>query len=145
MPPCEPVRVARAALQRPAAKSSLNASTTQIELLSPVAIYIGYFGAAAGVMLLAILSLGEHGDFRSVNALKNLLGGAMSIVAITIFVVSGLVDWPHAIVMGIGGVIGGYTGGRMVRFIPTRLMSNLVIGVGCIVTAIYARRYWFGG
>jgi uncharacterized membrane protein YfcA len=113
-------------------------------LLSPVAVYIGYFGAAAGVMLLAILSLGDHGDFRTINALKNLIGGAMSIVAITIFIVSGLVDWPHAIVMGIGGLIGGYTGGRMFRYIPTRLVSWLVIGVGCLITVIYARRYWFG-
>jgi len=113
-------------------------------LLTPVAIYIGYFGAAAGVMLLAILSLGDHGDFRTVNALKNLIGGAMGIVAAVIFIVSGLVDWPHAIVMGIGGSIGGYTGGRMVRVVPARLLRYLVIGAGCAITMIYARRYWFG-
>lgn len=113
-------------------------------LLSPVAVYVGYFGAAAGVMLLAILSLGDHGDFRTVNVLKNLIGGAMGIVAATIFIVSGLVDWPHAIVMGIGGLIGGYTGGRMARLIPARLMRYLVIGAGCSVTVIYARRFWFG-
>jgi uncharacterized membrane protein YfcA len=113
-------------------------------LLTPVAVYIGYFGAAAGVMLLAILSLGDHGDFRSVNVLKNLIGGAMGIVAAVIFIVSGLVDWPHAIVMGIGGLIGGYTGGRMVRLIPARPMRYLVIGAGCAITVIYARRYWFG-
>ena len=113
-------------------------------LLTPVAVYIGYFGAAAGVMLLAILSLGDHGDFRAVNVLKNLIGGAMSIVAAAIFIVSGLVDWPHAIVMGVGGLIGGYAGGRMVRIIPSRLVGYLVIGIGCVVTVIYARRYWFG-
>jgi uncharacterized membrane protein YfcA len=113
-------------------------------LLTPVAVYIGYFGAAAGVMLLAILSLGDHGDFRTVNVLKNLIGGAMGIVAATIFIVSGLVDWPHAIVMGIGGLIGGYTGGRMVRLIPARLVRYLVIGAGCALTVLYARRYWFG-
>ena len=113
-------------------------------LLTPVAVYVGYFGAAAGVMLLAILSLGDHGDFRTVNVLKNLIGGAMGIVAATIFIVSGLVDWPHAIVMGIGGLIGGYTGGRMVRLIPARLMRYLVIGAGCTVTVIYGRRFWFG-
>jgi len=113
-------------------------------LLTPVAVYIGYFGAAAGVMLLAILSLGEHGDFRTVNVLKNLIGGAMSIVAAAIFIVNGLVDWPHAIVMGSGGLIGGYTGGRMVRVIPEPLVRYLVIGAGCVVTVIYARRYWFG-
>jgi len=95
-------------------------------------------------MLLAILSLGDHGDFRTVNALKNLIGGAMGIVAAVIFIVSGLVDWPHAIVMGIGGSIGGYTGGRMVRVVPARLVRYLVIGAGCAITMIYARRYWFG-
>ncbi len=113
-------------------------------LLTPVAVYIGYFGAAAGVMLLAILSLGDHGDFRAVNALKNLIGGAMGIVAAVMFIVSGLVDWPHAIVMGIGGLVGGYAGGRMVRVIPARLVGYLVIGIGCAVTVIYARRYWLG-
>ncbi|HQR09734.1 MAG TPA: sulfite exporter TauE/SafE family protein [Casimicrobiaceae bacterium] len=115
-----------------------------LALLTPVAVYVGYFGAAAGVMLLAILSLGDHGDFRTVNVLKNLIGGAMSIVAATLFIAAGLVDWPHAMVMGGGGLIGGYTGGRMVRIIPTRPMRYLVIAVGCVISVIYARRFWSG-
>lgn len=119
------------------------ADRTGLLLLTPVAVYIGYFGAAAGVMLLAILSLGDHGDFRSVNVLKNLIGGAMGIVAAAIFIVSGLVDWPHAVAMGTGGLIGGYAGGRMVRIIPARLVSHLVIAAGCVLTVVYARRSWF--
>ncbi len=112
-------------------------------LLTPVAVYIGYFGAAAGVMLLAILSLGEHGDFRAVNVLKNLIGGATAIVAAAIFIAAGLVDWPHAVVLGSGGVLGGYIGGRMVRHVPVRWVASLVVAVGCAVTVVYARRFWW--
>ena len=111
-------------------------------LLTPVAVYIGYFGAAAGVMLLAILSLGDHGDFRAVNVLKNLIGGATSIVAATIFIAAGIVDWPHAVALGSGGLIGGYIGGRMVRHVPVRLLAAIVIVVGCVLTVVYARRFW---
>lgn len=111
-------------------------------LLTPVAVYIGYFGAAAGVLLLAILSLGDHGDFRTVNVLKNLIGGATSIVAAAIFIAAGLVDWPHALVLGTGGVVGGYVGGRMVRYLPVRWMAAIVIAVGCVVTVVYGWRFW---
>ncbi len=123
---------------------SRRADRIGLALLTPIAVYVGYFGAAAGVMLLAILSLGDHGDFRAVNVLKNLIGGTMSIVAVIVFIAAGLVDWPHALVMGSGGLVGGYGGGRLVRVIPEQPMRYLVIAIGCAVTAIYARRYWFG-
>ena len=112
-------------------------------LLAPVAVYVGYFGAGAGVMLLAILSLGEHGDFRTVNVLKNMLGTAMSVVAAVLFIVGGLVDWPHVLAMGAGGLAGGYAGGRLVRHIPADVVRWIVIGVGGVLTLVYARRYWF--
>ena len=114
-----------------------------VVLLAPVAVYVGYFGAGAGVMLLAILSLGEHGDFRAVNVLKNLLGTAMSVVAAAMFIVGGLVEWPQALAMGTGGLVGGYAGGRLVRHIPAEAVRWAVIGVGCVLTFVYARRYWF--
>jgi uncharacterized membrane protein YfcA len=119
------------------------ADRVRLALLAPVAIYVGYFGAAAGVMLLAILSLGQRGDFRAINVLKNLIGGAMSVVAAVAFVAAGVVDWPHAAAMGGGGLLGGYAGGWAVRHVPPRPMRYLVIAVGCTITAVYARRYWF--
>jgi uncharacterized protein len=111
-------------------------------LLVPVAVYVGYFGAGAGVMLLAILSLGHTGDFRTVNVLKNLLAGLTSVVAVVVFVASGMVAWPHTLLMAAGGLVGGYAGARLVRHIPERLVRWVVIVIGCVLTVVYARRHW---
>jgi len=113
-------------------------------LLAPICVYIGYFGAGAGVMLLAILSLGPPSDFRTVNALKNLLGGIASVVAIVIFIASGMVVWPQTLAMGAGGLAGGYVGARLVRVIPMEVARGVVIVVGAAVTIACATQYWFG-
>jgi hypothetical protein len=121
---------------------SARADRLGLALLAPTAVYVGYFGAGAGVMLLAILSLGHDRDFRTANVLKNLLGGVTSMVAVLVFVVSGSVAWPHTSVMMAGALAGGYAGARLARVIPAAFVRVLVIIVGCIVTVVYAQRYW---
>jgi len=111
-------------------------------LFAPIAVYGGYFGAAMGVMLLAILSIGHAGSFRQINAIKNILATVVSIVAVAIFVWRGAVSWPHAIIVMIAAMIGGYIGGRLVRVMPTVLLRAIVIAVGAGLSAIYAWRYW---
>lgn len=125
----------------PAAHSA-RADRLGLVLLAPTAIYIGYFGAGAAVMLLAILSLGHDRDFRTANALKNLLAGLTGLIAVAVFVVSGNVAWPQTIAMMAGAFAGGYAGARLARVVPARILHVLVIIVGCIVTVVYARRYW---
>jgi uncharacterized membrane protein YfcA len=122
---------------------SARADRIGLMLLAPVAVYVGYFGAGAGIMLMAILSLGHTGDFRTVNALKNLIGGFMSVVAIGIFIFTGMVAWPQALAMGVGAVCGGFLGERLVRVVPGPVVRWVVIVVGCAVTATYGYRYWF--
>jgi uncharacterized membrane protein YfcA len=121
---------------------SARADRVGLVLLAPTAIYIGYFGAGAAVMLLAILSLGHDRDFRTANVLKNLLAGVTSVVAVLVFIVSGSVAWPQTTAMMAGSVAGGYAGARMARIIPAPFVRVLVIVVGCVVTAVYAQRYW---
>jgi len=121
---------------------SARADRLGLALLAPTAVYIGYFGAGAAVMLLAILSLGHDRDFRTANVLKNLLGGVTSVVAVLIFVVSGSVAWPQTTAMMVGAVAGGYAGARLARVVPAAFLRVVVIVVGCIVTAVYAQRYW---
>lgn len=123
---------------------SARADRLGVVLLAPVAVYAGYFGAGASIMLLAILSLGPASDFRTVNVLKNLLSGISSIVAVAIFVVGGIVAWPQTLAMVAGGLAGGYAGGRLARVIPAILVRWLVIVVGTTVTVVYGRRYWLG-
>ena len=121
---------------------SARADRVGLALLAPTAVYVGYFGAGAGVMLLAILSLGHDRDFRTANVLKNLLGGVTSVIAVVVFIVNDSVAWPHTLVMAAGSIGGGYAGARAARVIPASFVRVVVIVVGCIVTAVYARRYW---
>jgi len=114
----------------------------RLVLFAPIAVYGGYFGAAMSVMLLAILSIGHAGDFRQINAIKNILSTVVSIIAVAIFVARGVVSWPHAVTVMIAASIGGYIGGRLVRVMPQRLFRAIVITAGVGLSLIYAWRYW---
>jgi len=58
-----------------------------------VGVYGGYFGAAQGIMLLAIMGLGLRDDLQRMNALKVVLTGLVNLVAGVIFLVAADVDW----------------------------------------------------
>jgi len=112
-------------------------------LFAPVAVYGGYFGAGMSVMILAIMSVSRADEFRTANVIKNLLSGLTSFVAVVVFVFQGMVAWPPALAVMAGATIGGFLGGRLARVLPPELMRWIVIAVGTVLTAIYARRYWF--
>ena len=111
-------------------------------LFAPVAIYGGYFGAGMGVMTLAILGLSGSDDHRTTNALKNLLNVLANVVAIGIYIVHGIVAWPETTAMMAGALVGGFVGGRSMRFLPPQLFRALVVGMGAILTVVFAWRYW---
>ena len=124
---------------------SARADRLGLVLLAPVAVYGGYFGAGMSVMLLAILSLGHAGDFRTVNVLKNLLSGLISTVAVVIYIAQSAVAWPETLAMAAGALVGGYAGGRLARVVPSEVLRRVVIVIGSILTVYYAWRYWWGG
>jgi uncharacterized membrane protein YfcA len=111
-------------------------------LLVPATIYGGYFGGGLGVMLLAILAVLGIRDVRAANVLKNLLATAVSAVTIAIFVLKGIVDWPHTLVMLVGAAAGGFLGGWLVRVLPPAAVRAAVITAGTVITLYYAWRYW---
>ena len=119
-------------LSRAARPNGLRVSTDGLRLLllAPVAIYGGYFGAGMSVMLLAIFSVSDTGDFRATNVMKNLLSGLTSLVAVVVFVFQGMVAWPPTLVMMGGALIGGFLGGRLARVLPPTLIRGIVITVG---------------
>jgi uncharacterized membrane protein YfcA len=77
-----------------------------------IGIYGGYFGAGAGILMLAALGLMGLTNIHRMNGLKNWGGLCMNAVAAITFAVSGLVNWPVALSMAIGEVSGGYLGSR---------------------------------
>jgi uncharacterized protein len=111
-------------------------------LLLPVAIYGGYFGAGAGVIILSALSATSSMELRSLNALKNLIAFLMNVTAIIIFIHYSLIEWPHTLVMMIGTVAGGFAGIKLTKVLPQAVVRNVIVTCGLVMTAIYVWRYW---
>ena len=95
-----------------------------------VAVYGGYFGAGIGIMMLAALSLMRAGDIYRMNFLKNL--GAFVIISLAsmVFIGKGLVDWPIALSMALGAVLGGWGGAGIAKKIGPRWARRIVSMVG---------------
>lgn len=99
------------------------------------AVYGGYFGAAAGVVILALL-LAATGDLlaRS-NALKNAVLAVANGVAALTFVLVGPVQWAAAVPLGIGCLVGGRLGPVLVRRSPARVL-RVLIGLAGLALAV---------
>jgi uncharacterized membrane protein YfcA len=119
----------------------LNAAS--IPILLPVSIYNGYFGAGAGVMLLAVFSIWSAGDYRAANVTKNFVTSLNSLVAAILFTVQGIVNWPAAGLMMLGGLLGSALGVRVARIAPREVIQVAVVFMGAALTVLYAWRYWF--
>lgn len=101
-----------------------------------VGIYGGYFGAAAGILLLSVVLAATRESLPRSNAVKNVVLGAANAVAAIAFAVFGPVDWMSALPLAIGCLIGGRLGPGVVRRAPDRLLRS-IIGVLGLGLAIY--------
>lgn len=93
-------------------------------------VYGGYFGAAQGVMLIALLGVGYSTDLHRVNAVKNAIAAAINGVAGLLFALVADVDWWIVLLMAVGSGIGGILGGSYGRRLPPTVLRGLVVAVG---------------
>jgi uncharacterized membrane protein YfcA len=105
-------------LQRTAARDRHRAGVGISIATFLVAVYSGYFGAAAGVLMLAVLSAVSQQSLARVNAAKNLIMGASNAIAALIFAVIGPVHWVAAVALAAGSLVGGWLGPAVVRRVP---------------------------
>jgi uncharacterized membrane protein YfcA len=95
-----------------------------------VAVYGGYFGAGIGIMMLAALSLMGAGDIYRMNFLKNLASFVINGVSAVFFIAGGLVNWPIALSMALGAVIGGWFGAGIAKKVGPQWARRMVSAVG---------------
>jgi uncharacterized protein len=108
-----------------------------------IGIYGGYFGAAAGVMMLALLLLtSRETTVRSIAA-KNVLLGISNAVAALGFVLLGPVAWSAVLPLAVGFLAGGRMGPAVARRAPARLLRVLV-GVTGLGLAAYLAAEAYG-
>jgi uncharacterized protein len=100
-----------------------------------ICIYGGYFGAAAGVLLLALLLRAGGATLAHANAGKNAILGIANGVAALVFAVFAPVNWPAVFVLGLGCLLGSRLGPVVVRHTPTGPM-RVLIGVAGVALAV---------
>jgi uncharacterized membrane protein YfcA len=107
-----------------------------------VSIYGGYFGAAAGILMLAAYGLFGVTNIHQRNGIKNVLATINNGVASLYFIAKGAIDWHDALVLGVSAVIGGYLGGALSRRMSQRAVESIVIAIGIAATLVLAIRHW---
>jgi uncharacterized membrane protein YfcA len=95
-----------------------------------VGIYGGYFGAGAGILMLAALGLMGLTNIHQMNGLKNWGGGVMNLVAVVIFAISGVVDWPVALAMALGATLGGIGGSLLAQRVGQIWVRRAIVTIG---------------
>lgn len=95
-------------------------------------IYGGYFGAAQGVLMLALLAILIQDDLQRLNAAKNVLSLLVNGVAALLFAVVADVNWRVAALVAIGSALGGQLGARIGRRLSARVLRGIVVAVGLV-------------
>ncbi|HEX4186911.1 MAG TPA: sulfite exporter TauE/SafE family protein [Solirubrobacteraceae bacterium] len=93
-------------------------------------VYGGYFGAAQGIMLLAVLGAALPQDLQRTNALKNVLAGLVNGVAGVYFVLAAHIEWAPAAIIAGASIVGAQLGARYGRRLPPEALRAVIVVVG---------------
>ena len=96
-------------------------------------VYGGYFGAAQGVMLIALLGIFLDDSLQRLNAAKNVLAALVNGIAALLFVVLADVDWAVAGLLAAGAIVGGQVGATLGRRISPGWLRLVIVVVGIAV------------
>jgi uncharacterized protein len=100
-------------------------------------IYGGYFGGAVGIMMMAVWSLIDSRDFKSLNAPRMLLVSTANVCAVLTFVIAHVVHWHETVVILVAAIVGGYGGALIGRRIPPRVTRAGTLLVTFFITATF--------
>lgn len=103
-----------------------------------VAVYGGYFGAAQGVIYLALMGIVVAEPLQRLNAVKNVLATVAKCVAGLIFICVAHVAWLVVLLLAAGTVVGGLLGARFGRTLRPAVLRGVtvVIGIAAIVKLV---------
>jgi uncharacterized protein len=108
-----------------------------------VATYGGYFGAGIGILMLAALGFMSIGNIHRMNAVKTMLASTINLVTVLVFLgadsvqAQPLIHWPYAALMATAAILGGYTGARVARRLPVKVVRAIVILIAFSLSAYY--------
>jgi len=99
-------------------------------------VYGGYFGAAQGVILIALLAIFVRDDLQRLNGTKNVLAMLVNTAASVLFIIFSTLSWSVVGLIAAGSVIGGQLGARIGRRLPAAVLRWVIVTVGVVVACI---------
>lgn len=100
-------------------------------------VYGGYFGAAQGVLLMAVMGIGIQDTMQRLNGTKNVLAGLVNGVAAVIFILVAEIHWPAVGLIAVGSVIGGQIGATVGRRLPPLALRLVIVSVGVVAVVSF--------
>ena len=101
-----------------------------------VTIYDGYFGAGSGVLMIAIVLILIDHELARANALKNVLLFIADLLPAVLFALAGPVVWAAVLPLGLGALVGGLVGPRLMRRAP-RTALRIAIALLALGLAVW--------
>ncbi len=98
-------------------------------------VYGGYFGAAQGVLHVALMSILVGESLQRANAAKNVLAALVNLTAAALFVLVAEVAWWHAALVAVGSTVGGQLGAAVGRRLPSALLRAVIVVIGVAAVA----------
>jgi uncharacterized membrane protein YfcA len=106
-----------------------------------ISVYIGFFGAGAGIMMLAMFAVLGIKSIHAMNGLKTMMASVCNGIAIVTFVVARAIFWPQAVLMLVGAIMGGYGGAYFAQRVRPQLIRYVVIATGAFMSTYFFIRY----
>ena len=100
--------------------------------IAAAGVYGGYFGAAQGVFLVALMGIFLDEPLQRINAIKNVLAGLVNATAAVLFIGGAEVRWSYAVLVARGAFAGGVVGARIGRRLPPAFLRALIVAVGIV-------------
>jgi hypothetical protein len=101
-----------------------------------IAVYGGYFGAAAGTLVVAALGLVLSDRLVRITALRAVVLGLANLVATLVFVARDLVEWTSMVPLAIGMFVGGSIAPRLLRRLP-EIVVRVAVAVAGLGLAVF--------
>ena len=105
-------------------------SLVLIVLVGLAGVYGGYFGAAQGIILIALLGIFLADDLQRLNGVKNVLAMCVNLVASATFVIAADINWAIVGCIAVGSVIGGQLGATVGRKLNPQMLRIVIVIVG---------------
>lgn len=100
-----------------------------------IGVYTGYFGAGAGILMIALLALTSEPNLVRANAIKNVVLVAADFLPAVLFMVLGKVVWWAMWPLLGGSLVGGLIGPSVARVLPPTVLRVFIAVCGLVLAA----------